>query len=133
MSLRTKKNRVSRFGTLEKYVVNGIDSTQYLSTILIQKSTNDTFDFNVRYAFFSKSRTAGGYLLQTGAANGSWFFSPDKEALIISVGYYDDLEYKNIFISTKTIEWEILKLTSKEMHLKTHLNNNTYELYFVSH
>lgn len=131
INLATKKRRVMQFGYLEKFVVNGIDSTAYLSNQMVIDGTNDTVETDVRTCYFKKSMYSnGGHYLQMGFMNGRWEFEDKKTALLIGFSP-PPAKVRNIWIDGQYREWKIMKLTKKEMHLTTIYAGNTYDLYFV--
>lgn len=126
----SKKKRITQFGDLEKYVVNGIDSTAFISNQFVMQSTGDTFTYNPRYCQFLKEKTAGGFIIQTEMMNGSWSLDENKEILELYLSPPGGIEFENIFVHPTVHQWKIIKLTMKEMHLQTYYGGNTYDLYF---
>jgi hypothetical protein len=116
------------YWSLEKYEVNGIDSTD------IVIPSNDP-DLRNKYVFFHSESREYYACVQSGC-NYQLMLSDDRKTLsIISIlgGMYDQLQNGLIFRSVLTpngkfCKWEIIKLKRSEMILKSEEGNIIYKL-----
>lgn len=123
ISLRSAFQRAINTWEVEKFSVDGIDSTEYLKNKTKWVDQNG-FTF---YCFFSFSENSE---IESYCFNGAWQFNNDDKNLIT---YLNQTSNKPAyFLATDTnINWEILKLCDEEMRLKTTFNNKVYETHFT--
>jgi hypothetical protein len=114
ISLRTAQQRLLGTWRVEKYLVDGIDSTA--SKYPMQNT------LACYYSFIHEGAVGDGCY----QATGSWEFNNGQSSLMLFSG---NTPVSPLFLSTHT-EWVILKLTNKKMHLKIDFSAKKYEIYF---
>ena len=122
VSFRSAENRIFGKHTLIKYTVDGIDSLS-----LYNDSLGLSFNFN--YDEVSKEnicsidgkRKDGKY----GSLSWNWKLANNNKILqqIYSIGSIGTGPFGKL---KNNIEWEILRLTNKELKMKTNYNNKEY-------
>lgn len=118
ISFKTREHRVAGTWSVEKYFVNGVDSTA------------SKYPPGCTISFFAKASIGGHRSVYTRCekSNGFWDFNKDCESIM--VWQNSPIVKSSFFLEVvgKT-EWKILKLRYKEMHLQTEVNSNRYEMY----
>lgn len=139
MSFRSKINRLIGLFEIEKYFVNGIDSTfivknqdyvLYISSVNSKGEGEGTKYLDILAKSFNNEKT-----LDYG---GEWRFDNNKKQLIWGYNvYYDSIGFyllsseKEIEFTLKKITWDIKKLTENELIIETETNGNYYRMEFV--
>ena len=119
ISLRSKCERITGIYEVEHLFIDGADSTTEV--------TGQSYYGKVSFLYDCDNTDISS--LSGAGIHGSWKLTDDKDKLGISlfpsnfipVGPYGFHAY---------IEWEILRLTNKEMWLKVFYSNKMYELHF---
>ena len=119
VSLRSKQNRITGGWQAEYFEVNGNDSTSALP--------RDPLNSNMPcyYTFCPCGEDAKSKTIMGACANGKWDFkNGSKDILVIDIDGTSVYEYP--FVQMDITEWSIIRLTNKEMWLKTDVSNNEY-------
>jgi hypothetical protein len=130
ISLRSAKKRLIGSYSVIQYTVNGIDSLELYNDsmynrfdIIFDKNTND-FGYGI-----DGYRSDGKH----SSLVGHWEFNDNKTNLIVSSSTcysgFEPYHYSSgtgPFINNATPEWEIIRLTSKEVKMKTNFNSKEY-------
>lgn len=103
ISLRTKQARITARWQMEKYLVNGADSTEKLNP--------GNSKYNI--AFEEKQ------VFTDANINGYWEFKEKKEAVRLYNFANTAVPYEFGLILSGDCEWKILRLTKKEFWLET--------------
>jgi hypothetical protein len=130
LSLRSAKNRIYGNYKLTTYTVNGADSLNLF---------NDSLCNNLKFFHDNNSNTDGctiNGVRNDGAYNALvWTWHLDKNNSILIVTYSSCLTGIGViswpsgtgpFVDTAKPEWNILRLTNKEIKMKTNFNNKEY-------
>ncbi len=121
ISLRTKKSRVMGHWDINKYLVNGADSTQ---SLLSRVSCATPIYF---YQMDKGDKECSISCPPTTYRYSNWFFEDDKKILAFSNSDTSSVSYPPLHLSGRAKEhWEIQRLTNKEMWLKTTTDNIEY-------
>jgi hypothetical protein len=112
ISLRSKDARLTARWQMEKYLVNGADSTEKLNP--------GNSKYNIAFNHGNKPQvfTDINY-------NGFYEFREDKSIIRI-YGFLYPLNYEFGLILNDDCEWKILRLTHKQLWLETSLQGRTY-------
>ena len=116
-SLASKKSRLTGVWEIESYKENGVD---------ILNNDNNNIDIEIEFEKdgdyqLTLTNTYSGYsqdYTYTSFSNGEWEFSGDKEEIEFDPDNDSDFE------------WEIQRLTNKELHVEIKDGSDTYELEF---
>jgi len=115
ISLRSKEKRLLGNWKVQKYLIDGVDSTS-------TKFPNLSSSVCV-YSFAHYGQYVDDGCYSTG---GKWGWGNKKESLIVGLEFGSILT--PFFLSTST-EWTILRLSNKDMHLKTTFSSMQYEIF----
>jgi len=122
ISFRSVRNRLYGYYTLTKYTVNGTDSLSLFNDSLCFKfhfyTQHD--DYN-SYCSVEGERKDGNY----SQLHWMWNFKDNNKSIIV----YDTSASSNgtgPFGYNKLPEWEILRLTNKELNMKTTFSGKEY-------
>lgn len=131
-SLKTVKARLSGEWQIEKYTVNGIDSTEliwndyrYCSTLGINSLTFAKKSVNYKTFYIS-----GKYLYSYGGS-GKINLINNKNYIVFTFNYLPKNTTYPTCLSEKNIEWKIIKLYDKAMSLEALIEPNKYRLDFI--
>ncbi len=111
ISLRTKVQRLEGRWVVEKYLIDGADSTAV-------KYPNECY-----YNITNKEHTSK-ISSSCDSTDGRWEFNDNRTSLILK-------SRKSPLVLTSNIEWKIMKLKFREMHLQTNFNSKQYDIYFT--
>ena len=125
ISLRSVKNRLYGDYTLTKYTVNGVDSLSLYndSLDLIIHSHPHQDDSNIYFVFSGKNESSTGFVMICILIN--------KNKILKALGTSGLPIGTGPFGKDKKPEWEILRLTNKELNMKTTYNGKEYYVELV--
>lgn len=135
ISFRSPFNRIVGNWYIDCFLVNYQDSSLHTYTTNTLMASR-YFLKNLQLYFSPEPEFYGGYYIVDGPNNAIGVFNPNNRT---SAGSWEldasrqeiqirgfDFEYR-----VPTLQkWRILKLTSKEFHVQTNFNANSYEIYF---
>ena len=113
ISLRTKVQRLTGTWKVEKYLIDGADSTAI------------KYPVECSYRITNKEHTTQIFdRCGSSQSQSEWDFNENRTSLIFKSSG------SPLFL-TKPIEWKIMKLKFKEMHLQTEYNSKQYDAYLT--
>lgn len=121
LNFHSKKSRVVGYWDVESFTVDGIDSTAYLKS-------QPNYGW---YIFYSESEFGGNdqYSFQCGTSiSGYWKFANKKNDLFIHLYYYNGGAVGPY--GANDVTWEIRRLETRELWLKTTYNGKIYFIKF---
>ncbi len=115
ISFLSKQKRVRGEWQVESFTVNGVDSTTQLSCdyFMFGPSSGD------ERQYVALGCSTGGSI------NGVWNFTDNKKDLTIYGNPSSNLG-KTPFVTFSSLDWEIQRLTDKQMWLKINYNGKEY-------
>ena len=130
IALHTVKNRITGIFKLDKFIIDGIDSVNYLPPC---QQIND-IGLADKEAYYFKFE--GGDIKGLDGF-GSYTLSGDQSSIYLSYSHYSahnyPTNYRNIIEpyanNTDDGKWEIRKLTNKEFWIRNSANNVLYEIH----
>lgn len=133
-SLRSKDNRICNNWDIDFIYIDGIDSTNYLTTIVAHIDVRSK-DKKCYIDFYDKINRM--YLFM----KGNWQWSNAKKQIIMQFNYqYDfngDTIYNTIPVGPikpyNTVIFDIVKLKYTDCILETRFNNKTYKLIMANY
>ena len=114
ISFRTKETRLLGSWKVQKYLIDGADLTAVKYPNLSANTCYFGFSHTAQYAGDSCD-----------SIDGKWSFDNNRTHLAIST---KSLKTGSLFLA-EAIEWEIMRLTNKELHLKTTFSSKEYEIF----
>ncbi|TAL62359.1 MAG: hypothetical protein EPN85_02840 [Bacteroidetes bacterium] len=112
ISLRSKRDRIRGEWEVQKYLIDGGDSTAAKYPIPCKYRITDK-EHSLK--FYSPCDTI----------EGRWEFTENKTHIAIHLDKFMPLYL------TWNMEWKIMKLTFKEMHLQTNFSSKEYNVYLI--
>ena len=122
ISLTSKKKRVAGVYLIDKYFIDGADSTAEFNIITTNGSV---YKYN-----FQNDKNGQ---LDGGGCAGYWRFANCRKKINIAVNYIAPSPpnfIPNTFVNKKSNDWEIRRLTTQDLWIKITINNKTYEIRF---
>jgi hypothetical protein len=126
ISLRSKEKRMSGEWDIQKFIVDGYDSTSFFN-----KYDNAHFIFNVdnEGRIIISCNDNGANPKPIIVLNGNWKWLNNKNDISIQFNHSTN-DFKPFLINNVSV-WEIKKLTSKNFYLETNDNNIQYRLELI--
>ncbi|GAB4300572.1 MAG: hypothetical protein Kow0068_23790 [Marinilabiliales bacterium] len=135
ISLRSKDNRINATWDVDKIIINGIDSINYLNIIV---SVFDIRSKDNKCIIYFYDKINNNYL----PMKGNWQWYNEKKQIIMQFYNQDDLNYHdNIYYdvsvgpikSYNTVTFSIIKLKKNDCILETNFNNKTYKFIMANY
>lgn len=127
ISLRSKENRMDGVWNINKYMVNGYDSTSYFN-----KYEEATFRFNIDWSGQLSIYCTDHHINPNPrmSLSSRWYWDNNKQDILIEI--YDSNDgveppFSPLAVDN-TCDWEIKKLKKKEFYLETTDNGIHYRL-----
>jgi hypothetical protein len=124
ISFRSANNRLCHARNMISYTVDGADSLGYLSNDQIIRTDILFDDVNLKNLFIIQGPVKNGYM------NIGWGWELQENGRILQIIGPNSSEYKlGVFGSGFIPRWEILRLTKKELKIRTTIEGHVHEVF----